>query len=546
MNLSRRVYLKSLAAFGAWGAFGGSRFAALAAPFAPGGKPRLRFGVVSDIHIERLGLDEDIAKPGNALTFIRALEWFRSQNVDAVVIAGDMADLGLSEQLLAVSEAWYSVFPDDKRPDGRRVEKIFVTGNHDWWIWRSVARIYPDPAERDRHCLQRDMAGWWDKAFHEEYSPIYSKTVNGYTFIGSHWDGAQGVRGSWGAQYRLVADFMAKNGKGLDPKMPFFYVQHPHLKDTCYGSWAWGHDAGLVTKALSAYPNAIAFSGHSHYSLTDERSIWQGAFTSVGTSCLRYSCAPFESHPPEGYENAGAAGAKESAALNAAKLSPEMKWDDCRQGMLWTVYDDCIAVKRREFLSQMDLGADWVMPLPAAETKPFAFAEHAKRLHAPQFPNGAKLEVSEAKAKTRGGKGVKSVEKDAYKVVAPPVAADGKARLFELEFTAKTVDGRTRTKMVLAEGFNQSLGHKKAKLPQTCLFAKDELGEGAVAFTVTPVNSLGQRGKPLSAATTFPLAASKVRYKNDCRASANFLNFVESRHPGVVREVNALCRQGVS
>ena len=34
MNLSRRVYLKSLAAFGAWGAFGGSRFAALAATLA--------------------------------------------------------------------------------------------------------------------------------------------------------------------------------------------------------------------------------------------------------------------------------------------------------------------------------------------------------------------------------------------------------------------------------------------------------------------------------------------------------------------------------
>jgi hypothetical protein len=80
---------------------------------------------------------------------------------------------------------------------------------------------------------------------------------------------------------------MAKDGKKIDPSLPFFYVQHPHLKDTCYGPWAWGHDAGITTKTLSAYPNAIAFSGHSHYSLTDERTIWQGAFTSVGTGSFR-------------------------------------------------------------------------------------------------------------------------------------------------------------------------------------------------------------------------------------------------------------------
>ena len=49
---------------------------------------------------------------------------------------------------------------------------------------------------------------------------------------------------------------------------------------------AWGHDKGIATKTLSNYPNAIAFSGHSHYSLTDERSIWQGAFTSIGQSSL--------------------------------------------------------------------------------------------------------------------------------------------------------------------------------------------------------------------------------------------------------------------
>jgi hypothetical protein len=40
----------------------------------------------------------------------------------------------------------------------------------------------------------------------------------------------------------------------------------------------------------------------------------------------------------------------------------------------------------------------------AAESRPFAFAEHAKRLRAPEFPEGAKPSVSETVSKNRGGK----------------------------------------------------------------------------------------------------------------------------------------------
>ena len=492
MNINRREFVKSLATFTAWGAFGGSRFAA-ASQFVLAGAPRLKFGVISDIHITHFGAAEDIARKGNALTFVRTLEWFRSQDVDAVAIAGDMADRGLGENLMAVSQAWYSVFPDDKYPDGRPIEKVFVTGNHDSL---GAPRGYADDAELSKQIIQADIVGWWDKAFHEPYTPIYAKKIKGYTFIGAHWDGCNVGNRCHGADFGLVKDFMEKNGRGIDPVLPFFYVQHAHPKDTCYGSWAWGRDNGAVTKTLSAYPNAIAFSGHSHYSLTDERSIWQGAFTSVGTSSLSYSCAPFESHPPFGYENAGANG-KDSRAINANKLMAAINGDDCRQGMLWSVYDGFIVVKRREFLSGLDLGPDWVMPLPAAEARPFAFAEHAKKLRAPEFEKGAALKVSETKAKTRGMKGVPSVEKNAFKVVAPPVVPDDKARLFELEFTAKAADGKSAMKTVLADGFNHSLKHPKAKSQQFCVFAKDELGEGEIAFSVTPINSLGTKGKTI-------------------------------------------------
>ena len=509
IDISRRNFLLGGAAAASLGAFGGNRFILAAAGLKAGEKPRLRFGVVSDIHILRIGADEKMEAYGNNLTFKHTLEWFRSQGVDAVVIAGDMADKGMDANLMAVSEAWYSVFPDDKYPDGRPVTKFFVTGNHDWdgfGYGDAAKRLYPDETERAKHILRNDMPGWWEKAFHEPYEPIYSKVVNGYTFVGAHWDmGGHGAEvGKKVYAFARIEDYLAKNGKKLDPALPFFYVQHPHLKDTCYGPWAWGHDKGITTKALSAYQNAIAFSGHSHYSLTDERSVWQGAFTSVGTSSLRYTGMPYDELPPTGYENTTAP-SRAAWRLDALKTRIRSKTGDCRQGMLWSVYDDCIVVRKREFLSGLDVGEDWVMPLPVAESRPFAFAERAKKFRAPEFPGDAALAVTATNVKIRGGKsrdGKESIPGDAkpgYKVVAPPAVAAENARLYSLEFAAETADGKKKTKMVIADGFNHALRHQKAASKQWCYFRREELGSGDVRFTVTPMNCFGARGKPLTA-----------------------------------------------
>ena len=95
--------------------------------FGATGPARLRFGALSDIHITR--------GKGSCDIFEKALAYFRDQKVDAVLIAGDMADSGLDSQLRRVGETWRRVFPGDKRPDGEHVEKIFVTGNHDIDGW---------------------------------------------------------------------------------------------------------------------------------------------------------------------------------------------------------------------------------------------------------------------------------------------------------------------------------------------------------------------------------------------------------------------------
>lgn len=493
--MTRREFLTTGAAFASRSAFAGRNVFA-----ATEKRPRLKFGVLSDIHVMRSGLDEKISEEGNTLTLRRALEWFRDQGVDAVVITGDIADKGNDINLVAVAEAWYSVYPNDRLPDGRKVEKLFITGNHDWCGDTDAhnEKLWPDRDERMKHVLRADMAGWWEKAFHEAYEPIWRKEVNGYAFIGCNWDTTGGY------PFGRIKEWMEQNGRSLDPAMPFFYLQHPHLRDTCYGPWAWGRDKGVATETLSAFPNAIALSGHSHYPLTDERTVWRGAFTSAGCSSLRYQNSNYDEFPPAGFENWTGGGGKEGWRANANKFLKKLYCGDSRQGMLWSVYDGEITIKKREFLANADIGWDWVLPLGAEKRHLAALTERAKKFRAPEFAEGAELKIERVRAKNRGGRQrngpgiVEAVEQDGFKVVAPPVVKDDAARAQFYEFAAVRPDGTRIVKRVLPPSFHHAAANwRKMKEPVFCIFGKGELGEGDVRFKVAAVNSLGAKGEAL-------------------------------------------------
>ena len=503
MMISRRAFLGGATAFGA---FGGSRFFCARADEFLSGVPELTFGVVSDIHFatERKGLIPYY----NADVFVQALEYFRGQGVDAVVCCGDMADRGLIDELRAVGAAWDRVFPDGKAPDGRPVEKVFVCGNHDWegQTYGQLARsVYPDDAAFAAHVLRNRYDVYWKECFHEDYRPIYRKTVKGYDFIGQHWDG-RGLKGNVAHTMPRIRDFLQAQKATLDPSKPFFYVQHPHPKGTCFAALNTATDTGLATRALSKFPNAVALSGHSHIPFTDDHAIWQGSFTSIAAGSLRWSSRPRavldESGRilvPGGYENG--VGLRAGAAEQPFKLMESYNGYNCHLGMVFRVYKDRIVVSRRDIKNGLALGPDWVMPLPAAEPKPFSFVERAKHSVAPEFAAGAVARVVQTKAKTRGGKlrdgtKVPVEEKDVYKVSFPPANAVRGGRVFDYEVVATCGEVR-KSKYVLAAGYNQSAEHPKAREETACVFAVADFPSEEIEFSIVPRESYGRRGRPL-------------------------------------------------
>ncbi|MCQ2391568.1 MAG: metallophosphoesterase [Kiritimatiellae bacterium] len=453
--------------------------AAVAAP-ATAVAPALKLGIISDIHV-------DDAQDKDALYFRQALELFRDAHVDGVILSGDMANLGRVEQLQCVADVWYSVFLDDKLPDGSHVEKLFVYGNHD------AAKVanFEEKAKKlhgedwQRHMISLNLAAAWKQCFHEEWAPIYAKTVKGYVFIGCHW----GNEGKLDAYLTENADKF-----GLRGAKPFFYAQHPHPKDTvnsAHGAFSWGHDNGKSTAALAKFPNAVAFSGHSHYPLTNDTTIWQGAFTSVGASSTSYA----------GFLNGRDDGEWAGVKPEPVPVAPRLDID-CRQCLVLSVFADRMVFARHDLVQKASLGPDWICPLPACvdtASRPYAFAVSEARAKVPQFAPGVKVMTEKRKGKNRMGK-----EGEILAVKIPAARSTGPTgRLIEYEVTVENLMwGFTRIhtqKRMMAKG--HVYADETVIKEDECLFLMEELPRRTpIRFKVTPLNCFGQGGNPVYSA----------------------------------------------
>ena len=460
-GLNRRSFIQGAGALFGWGALrgGGRAFAAPSGLYSQG-TPNLTFGILTDIHLSKSGDSFN----GQAM-FRKALEWFRDQGVDAVAVCGDMADGGLLAELQAVAQTWSAVFPNDTAPSGRHVERLFIYGNHDYG-GTSAGSI-----------RGLGLAEAWQQTFGETYTSVWRKEVCGYTFVGAHWTNG-GCKGYDEVGIPEGAEWITQNGASIDPSKPFFYLQHAPPKNTCLGPWHWGRDDGRITTALSSFPNAIAITGHSHASITDDRSIWQGAFTAINAGSLKYTGLEYGDLLPAVRENDG------SIANNSGRIMSKIARDDGHQGLIARVYDDRIVFERRDFEDLGLLGPDWVMPLPMTEPVPLAFAPRAEASVPPEFPLGAALAA-------RLG--------SALEVEIPAANREGSPRVFDYKLEIEGSEGGRDERFVFAEGFHRSSDSARANASMTCLVSAATLtATGELNVKVFPRNSFGKAGAPLS------------------------------------------------
>ena len=332
----------------------------------------LRIGVLSDIHVSYDYVDEvygEVKGYFNGVQpsrFEKALRFFKAKGVDAVIVAGDLQEAsGTSEASLdaqkdwlqTVVDIWFEVFPEEPGEEGY-VEPIFTYGNHDSAL--VAAQYWPEE---------------WGT-----YEDAFIKTVNGYSFVCTH-----------NAKESLAAPMLEKIAASNQDK-PIFYIQHCPVAYTVPGDYGYGLGYGQVGwKNIAPYHNVVAFNGHTHAPLTDEKSIWQGdagnegQFTVINTATINYT----------GLNNDGMS--VNSYAGNAQQTE---------HGMIVDVTGSEVSVDRYSFNDMVidadtntvsgeavKIGATWSWDACDINDRPYAYDVRYETANAPVFGDSASVTV---------------------------------------------------------------------------------------------------------------------------------------------------------
>ena len=437
-------------------------------PSSAGERPLLKVGIVSDVHVK---VDPSTQKP-----LLKALERFAAENVRAVVVAGDICHEGELRELAAFTNVWYAAFPDGRNAAGEKVTPFAVFGNHDYHAASYMkGRPVTDEERRLGIAFNKDAA-WRMLTGEDRFSgEVFSRTVDGITFIGAHW-GHEGETAAW----------LETHAAELPKDRPIVYVQHPHPKNTCFGSWASG-DNGTNRTALMKWPNLFAISGHSHVSVSYDDALWQGGFCSMGAgSTLRTNGRKYEYNAPI---------SKRAESKGEVRHMPPIPSGVGWQSTVLAIYPSRCVLSRFEHQFGEPLGEDWELKFPFEHdaTNPYRIAAAAP---APEFPEGAVVRIRETDGLICPAK--KPVRQ--VRVEFPCAVATGPhGRVIDYRVEVlRTATGEKILERLVQQEYATLSERRTQEHAGWCAFGRDELPADAyLTFRVTPLNAGGKAGRPI-------------------------------------------------
>ncbi len=236
------------------------------------------FGALSDTHVRHP--DASVAE---AEKFSQALELLKEQalindsdGLDAITIAGDLTDMGRTNQA--------DVLVDIVKDSGIDTAMLSL-GNHDMYTIGSTTydpALLPYYAETLGDIFTKNAV---DMSMMDK--DAYHCVVDGNHFImlRPNPEDLKGNQNYFPFEQDVLdwLDATLKKITAADPTSYVFLVTHVPAYQTVYKTHLnWNN---YVTKNLSSvidkYPQVVMFSGHLHSTLVEERSIMQTKFTSV-------------------------------------------------------------------------------------------------------------------------------------------------------------------------------------------------------------------------------------------------------------------------
>ena len=327
-------------------------------PYAPltrhsvGDGVTLKVGIMGDT---QLIASEDDPYYNYTEHLINAFKVLREQKVEVIVFDGDIGNLGSAYAFNLFKKVFDLTYGGDEEKPIMNI----IMGNHDHWYIKSIPSI---PTYHEK---------LFEKALGEK--PFSHKVINGYHFI--NWGSMDSTTITCNANI-LWAKKEIEAAIKEDPNKPVFVQTHLAPYGTMYGSLEWGNR--LITYLLKNYPQVVAFSGHSHFALTDERSLWQGEFTAITTQAVAYI------ELERGKEN----GSKPKDEFGDLQYSRRNY-----MGLIMDVNNKQVSIQRISFESNKKYKEPWIIDLPINK-KTFRYDTEKRRQQsiAPKFENDYSIE----------------------------------------------------------------------------------------------------------------------------------------------------------
>lgn len=414
--------------------------------------PDMKIAVLSDLHFKTDDSAVDTA-------FITMMEQFKTENLDVVMITGDIGYACEEAEYEKFWAAWDTVFPDAESAP----ELVIVSGNHEFDRAVFGKETYGEAVERILRVFN----------FGEEMNQ--HKVVNGYHFItvNSESEYTHGkfteVSATW-----LKAQLDAAVAE--NPNMPIFVTAHQPLLNTTYGSdWdASLNKTAALYEVLKDYPQVVFFAGHSHYPMENERSIYQDTFTCVDVTSMNYMSIEDGS---KNYDYQGAllvtvSGADKQIVIDRYKINHGAEGDT--------------AEKIKE---------SWTLNLPLNPAEFTYTAARAESRTAPTFAEGSTVTFSD-------------VTQNTAKVIFPAGSHDDYVHAYNI--TVK--NGET---VAVKQTVNGDF-HKPAAQQASSFTVKVSGLEAGVTYTVevTAVESFGKESQPITAELTTEPPLDKTQFND--------------------------------
>lgn len=275
-------------------------------------QPNLVFPVISDVHI---GGTNTEAKFQNTLQDLQT----QVPNYDAIVTDGDNTNNGFQSQY----DSFMSILNKYKV---QTAQSIIAMGNHEYYS-SGTADATDAAGYQQRFLTKTGMSGL-----------NYDKWIKGYHFIIL----APENLGNGGSGVTVTNDQLtwldSKLKENEDPNKPAFVFLHQPMSHTVYGSDTDDNveNSDQLAAVLKQHPEAVYFSGHSHYLLEHPRTMYQNGFTMFDTGGIYYMMSEDDNYEPA----------------------------DLAEGLIVQVYNGKVVVKCREFSQHKWVGQTYTINYP--------------------------------------------------------------------------------------------------------------------------------------------------------------------------------------